>query len=493
MDMHDAALPMAPGSEDLIRFPDQDCWYLTGDRQRAAMFRGAARQLKAGLVASSGGLLICSTRREYDDGTVIEVRKAGSIFQLSIHCPLGHAGPGQGAPQLVPGLQAGQFFWVPGCFTRFDFHDPEHYLHNSIPLHLKGQYSDDAIANEGVVGGFLTLQQAGLPSSGTSPGGLVQHRYGCLVFEGSSLDDSAGGHRLSLGSASLPTDGPFTISCLFRLHGPVGYDYTQTYQTELLGNGYPVFNVVKPRVLFSTDGEEWTAKCPGGLAPLVAYAIPSRFSRHWVRLSYPWPPYNEDFVSRSERSIGFMELESECPDAPLLATYYAADSPYWDKVELELLDVLSGEVKAAWDINGSSGNSDPYTSFCRFVVPENHEKAFGTRVSRMLQDGSGRYATVLSSFYDATGNTTTFVLQDWLHKRPIGSSGETAQMRFGRQPFPLNNPSGVVIGFNLLGMCFLNDGNMRLVAGKVVDFESGYANPPMVSSRWPWAHGITRS
>ena len=116
MDRHDDVSPLLPGSQDLIRFPDQDCWSLTGDWQRAAMFRGAARQLKAGLVASSGDLTICSASRQYDDGTVIEVHKAGSIFQLRIHCPVRQTSSGRVAPELVPTLSGGQFFLGPWVF-----------------------------------------------------------------------------------------------------------------------------------------------------------------------------------------------------------------------------------------------------------------------------------------------------------------------------------------------------------------------------------------
>ena len=478
---NDPALSL-PGGKDLIRFPDQDLWFLHGDRQRAETFRGAALQLKASLDrANTLEAGQCARVRRYDDGTVIEVRKQYNFYHLHITCPPREQGTADKPPQLVPELWSGQFFYVPGCFSRFDCFDPDAYLRNEIPTRLKGSFPADEIYNEGIVGGFLTPAQAGLPAPGTSPDGRISRQYGCLEFHGSSLDDADGGQRLKLGSASLPVAGPFTISCLFRLHEAVEFDYSQTYQTTVLDNGYTVNNVVKPCILFSGDGIAWTAKCPGGIAPLMAYAVPTYFSRHWVRLTYPWNPYNQDFVSSAKPQIGCVELENICPGAPVLATNYDAASPYWDKIASGGLDALTGDVDAVWVLNVTLNNTAPYTAFCRFVVQGRHEKSVGTRVSRSLDDGTVRYAAVFSSSYDAGTEKTTLVLQDWLHKQPMGSEGETAQMRFGMQPFPLNNPYGVVIGFNFQGLCFLNDGTMRLVAGKVSDFESEYSTPPILS------------
>jgi len=492
--MTDDASLYLPDSADLIRFADQDIWFLHGDRQLAETYRGAALQLKASLDRENTlGLGQCARVRRYDDGTVIEVRKLSNFYHLHIACPSKQQAPAVESPPLVPQLRTGQFFYVPGCSSRFDFFNPKAYMRNEIPLHLKGSFTDDAIYNEGVVGGFLTPAQAGLPAPGTSPDGSISRRYGCLQFMGSSLDDADGGHRLELGSANLPVDGPFTISCLFRLHAAVEYDYSQTCQTNVLGNGYTVNNVVKPRLLFSNDGVAWNAKCPGGIAPLMAYAIPSRFSRHWVRLTYPWNPYNQDFVSSAQSQIGYVELESICPGAPLLATDYDADSPYWDKIVSGGLEALTGDVDAVWALNDTLNNTAPYMAFCRFVVQGSHEKSVGTRVSRSLDDGTLRYATVFSSSYDAEADKTTLVLQDWLHKQPIGNGGETALMRFGLQPFPLNNPYGVVIGFNFQGLCFLNDGAMRLAAGRIADFENDYDTPPILSaplSLGSWHHAV---
>lgn len=317
MEMHSAALPMVPGSEDLIRFPDQDCWYLTGDRQRAARFRGAVLQLKAGLVAASGGGLISSTRREYSDGTVIEVRKAGNIFQLFVHCPLFASTSGRDdvIPFVEPG--PGQFFYLPECVGRFDFTS---YV-NAIP---KKKFAATMGVGRSVV--FLKPSKRGLPAPGVVAAVGLTRDYRVAVMPGDALDTAtASASALEFPATMLPSIGAWSVSCMFRLDAPVQYDYTFS-QLDVL-------NAVRPRVLFSGNGTDWRFDCPGSVSPLVGYMRPSLFSSGYVDMTYPWPPYNNDF-SKTIRFYGYKEIvpSSDCWTAPLLESAFSDNSPYWDNV-----------------------------------------------------------------------------------------------------------------------------------------------------------------
>lgn len=76
-----------PGGTGLIKFSEQVFWNLQGDKQRADSYRGAALQLKASLDAGNAkGVEQCSVQRKYDDGTVIDVRKAYNFYYVTIYC-----------------------------------------------------------------------------------------------------------------------------------------------------------------------------------------------------------------------------------------------------------------------------------------------------------------------------------------------------------------------------------------------------------------------
>lgn len=466
-----------PGSGGLIRFPEQVVWQLDGDKDRADTYRGSALQLKACLDSGNvNNLQQCSATRQYDDGTVIEVRKTYNFYDMSIYCPTVVKEQQEEAPPLVPELKSGQFFWVPGCKARYGFREGNE-LYNEIPV-KKGSVTGDT-TNTGNVTSFLSLKEVGLPVPGVSPDSSIARQYRVCQIDGADPDTGYSGSRLEMSSVHIPMDGPFSISCVVRLRKEIQIDYSFSSKTKELDSGYTIYNPIKARFLFSDDGDAWSATCPGSLAPLVGCKIPSRFSDHWVNFTYPWPTYNNNFVSGEEKQIGYREIATVCDGEPLLTSDYSAASPYWDKVPTGELETLSGTFAGGWAENTETANTDPYASYCRFNVPGIHTKDVGTRAVRTLENGEHRYSTVYSCSYDEGAGTTSFVLKDYQFKRYMAESDGGASITFGSQPFPVCHPEGYLVGINLLGLCWYN-GN-RILAGKICDFQNEYTFAPIVS------------
>ncbi len=469
-----------PGGTGLIKFQEQVYWSLQGDRQRADSYRGAALQLKASLDAGNGkGVEQCSVQRKYDDGTVIDVRKAYNFYYITVFCPAGKVTqPGQELVNL-PVLQPGQFFWIPGCRARYSFKNED--LQNEI--YIKPGTIDPSIdiKNTGNGATFLALKDAGLSPLLPSPDGSISRDAKVCYLEGAEPGTGYSGARLDMSSYNLPTSGAFSVSALVRLRKPIELDYSFTSKTQELDCGYTVWNPIKPRILTSEDGENWSAVCPGSAVPLIGWHIPSRFSTHWVRITYPWPSYNTNFVNNYVEQIGYREIGTVCADEPLMESDYDAASPYWDKVVAGEQETLSGEFQNGWDENSEVTNTEPYDSYCTFKVDDDHAKTAGTRVVGSLSDGSKRYSTVLSYVYETDGEghitATIFTLQDYQYK--LHMTDAQPSLTFGAQPFPVNHPQGYMIGTNFLGLLWYN-GN-RILAGKVCYFETEYSLSPIVT------------
>lgn len=464
----------------IIPFAEQVFWSFQGDRQRADGLRGMAMQVVNRLKAANPTNQIASDALRLDDGSIIQVNKAYNFIYVTVFCPeKKRLQPGQ-EPVIIPVLQPGQFYYVPGCIGRYFFgHDD---LRNEIYLPPSYFAEGADTTNTGRGMSFLTLKEVGLPYPSASPDGSISRDAKVCYLPGANPDSGYSGSRLEMAPPHIPTSGPFSISCVVRLRKEIAIDYTFTSKTKELDCGYQVYNPVKPRFLFSDDGEVWTATCPGSLAPLVGYKIPSRFSNHWVNFTYPWPGFNEDFVTGAETQIGYREIGTVCPDEPLMASDYDAASPCWDKVATGALETLGGEYQSGWEENTEVANAAPYASFCTFKVDGAHGKDAGTRVVASLFDGSKRYATVVSYIYEYNGDgsvkDTILTLKDYQYKRYMTSAQPS--LTFGPQPFPVNHPQGYMVGMNLLGMAWYN-GN-RIIAGKISDFQTEYATPPIVSA-----------
>lgn len=468
-----------PGGDGLINFPEQMFWTLQGDEQRADAYRGAALQLKASLDrGNTQGLEMCSATRQYDDGTVIEVQKRYNHYHISIMSP--GEKPSRHAKHVVlPELQPGQFYYIPGCIGRYFFGNKD--LQNETPPSQGAIPEDMDSANTGEGVQFLSFRNAELPILATSPDGSISRPALACRLDGADPDSGYNGARLSLSAFHIPTNGPFSISCVVRLRQPVQMDYTFTEKTKELDCGYQIYNPVKPRQLFfDTDKGVWWTDCPGSLAPLVGYKIPSRFSNHWVRFTYPWPSHNLDFISNSDKQIGYRSVLQVCENEPLLESVYNSNSPYWDKVPIETLETISGEFLSSWDENIEMDNTDPYESYCTFKVSGDREFGSGTRVVAEHTDGTKRYATVVS--YEAgpiEGElpSTVVTLKDYQYKSYIFEAQPS--LTFGSQPFPVRYPKGYMIGTNIMGLSWYN-GN-RVIAGKICDFETEYNIRPIIS------------
>uniref|UniRef100_I2Q023 Uncharacterized protein n=1 Tax=Desulfovibrio sp. U5L TaxID=596152 RepID=I2Q023_9BACT len=480
------AFPLAP----------QIQWDLQGDRDRADKLRGVGLQVMEQLNRENVNDYAQYFKQvDYDDGSKIRVQRQKQIFvdlfTIFIYVPPAEQPNQDEAPELIPQLREGQFFWAPGCVARYGFREGKE-LQNEIPL-KSGSLGDLDSRNAGTGLAYLSLKEAGLPAPGTSPDGTIFRTCRVCRMEGVSPDSDQQPSQIILSALHIPAEGPFSISCLVRLRQSIEMDYSFTPKTRELDNGYTVWNPIKPRMLRSSDGASWSADCPGSLAPLVGYKVPTRFSRHWAKFTLPWPDYNDDFVSRQFNWIGYREIAATCPDEPLLTSAYDPASPYWDKVPTSGLETLDGEFVAGWEENAEDANAAPYASFCTFKMAGEHGKDIGSRAVGTLSDGSRRYATVhaVSREYNPDGSTktTTLTFKDYQYKLHLTDAASS--LTFGAQPFPVCHPQGYLMGINLLGLCWYN-GN-RLLAGKVCDFESEYALPPVVSdplALGEWHHAL---
>uniref|UniRef100_I2Q1D6 Uncharacterized protein n=1 Tax=Desulfovibrio sp. U5L TaxID=596152 RepID=I2Q1D6_9BACT len=464
--------------------PEQILWRLEGDKDRADALRGLGLQLKAQMQRENvNDYAVYSQNYRGKDGTACTVeRNRGPLvdtYTITIYCPPRRQARPESAETSIPALQPGQFFYVPGCVARYGFRKGRE-LYNEIPL-PSAYFGDADTTNEGNNIEFLSIKEAGLPPSGTSPDGSIARIYRICKLEAADQDSNDGGGQLLLSSALIPSRDAFSISFVVRLKEPIRYDYSFSSMTSAVGNGYTIYNPIKPRLLLSDDGNDFYSICPGSIAPLVGYKLPSRFSDHYVRLTYPWPTFNDNFTASEESLLGYREIGTACPDEPSLTSEYSITSPYWDKVVTGGLETLDGEFVAGWEENAEIQNTAPYASYCTFKVNGEHGKGIGSRAVGTLSDGSHRYSTVhaISREYNPDGSTksTTLTLKDYQYK--LHMTDAAPSIAFGSQPFPVCHPAGYLIGMNLIGLCWYN-GN-RIVAGKVCDFQSEYEFPPIIS------------
>jgi len=408
----------------------------------------------------------------FDDGTVVYVERCFNKYTAEVIVPIARK------------LQEGAFYWVPGCMARYDLSrsDRNCIINSEIADSkvLTATGSDEVASSQT----SKTIDEAGLPRCGSSPGGLITREYRIMVLPGDSTETklSQFASGLQYSDEVVPLSGPFTVSCLIRLNEKIKYDYSFTEKTEEINNGFVVYNPIKPRVLSSTAGETWFTECPGSIAPIIGILNPSRFSNHYVKMTNPWPSTNENFVSNQKKQIGYREIGSVCEDEPLLLTEYSRDSPYWDKVEIGSIETLEGEFVDFWEENTEINNAAPYASFCKFKVDGDHRMPIGTRVAGLTGSGDTRYATIdtFTCEYNEDGSikNTTLTIKDYQYKLYINST--TPTLSFGSRPFPVCHKQGYMIGLNYIGLFFVN-GN-KILAGKLCDFENEYVYNKIMSS-----------
>lgn len=491
----------------IIPFAEQVFWSFQGDRVRADSLRGLAMQVVNRLKAAHPTNKIASDALRLDDGSIIQVNKAYNFIYVTVFCPEKRQLKPNQEPVNLPVLQPGQFFYIPGCRARYSFKNED--LQNEI--YIKPGTIDPSIdtTNTGQGATFLSLKDAGLSSFLPSPDGSILRPAKVCYLEGAEPDTGYSGGRLQMSSYNLPTSGAFSVSALVRLRKPIEMDYSFTSKTKELDCGYTVWNPIKPRILTSKDGETWSAVCPGSAVPLIGWHIPSRFSKHWVRFTYPWPSYNDNFVANADNQIGYREIGTVCDGEPLMASAYDAASPYWDKVEAWPYSESwtlggAGDVRVTYhgegfedfhEENAQSENTAPYASYCTLILSRNgyygdpyinslpSEPPVGMRCVAYTSDGDVRYGTVISTSLEGLTSggyytTERIVIKDYEYKKYMKDA--TPNVAFGNCPFPVSHPQGYMIGTNFLGLMWYN-GN-RIIAGKVCDFESEYNLSPIVSN-----------
>ncbi len=454
----------------------------SGDKQAGQARRGLVLQALQMLKTENvWNLPQYSKSVQWDDGTIITVRRNHTMYTAEVFVPESNFAEEEVPRQidLLPVLRPGQFYHIPGCKTRYFFRDKD--LQNEIYIAPGSIDSSIDTINEGRGMTFLSFKDVGLLPLRPSPNGSITRSAWVCYLEGAEPNSGYSGARLNMSSYNLPTSGAYSISALVRLRKPIELDYSFTSKTKELDCGYTIWNPIKPRILMSEDGTTWSAVCPGSAAPLIGWHIPARFSTHWVRFTYPWPTYNDNFISNYTDQIGYREIDTVCDDEPILKSDWYPVSPYWDKVPFGELETLDGEFQSGWSENAENANAAPYASFCTFRVAGAHGKDPGTRVVASLSDDSKRYATVVSYIYEYNGDgtikDTVMTLKDYQYKLYITDAQSV--LTFGNQPFPVNHPQGYMIGTNFLGLLWYNGD--KIIAGKICDFESEYEFPPIVT------------
>jgi hypothetical protein len=456
--------------------PEQVEWVIEGDRRKADELRGIGLQLKDQLRAQNvnDDKVYTLGPYEYPGGVKIAVQRQQQIYvdlyRIFIYWPPGLGGGPEPEQAEIPELEKGQFYWVPGCKARYDI---KKSWENNIP---NGELKDETILR-GVSVSTLSAKQAGLPAGGVSPDGSIARSYRVASLPGNTAIETKLTSFLELSAKHIPPEGEFSISCVVVLNKEIEPDYTFSQKTNDLDCGYQIYNPIKPRVLRTEDGgETWGYTCPGSIAPILGVMIPSRFTDHYVDITWPWPSYSDNFINSELRVIGYREVGTICDGEPTLTSEYSTTSPYWDKVTVGSLTTLSGEFTDFWEDNTSVQNTAPYVSYCRFVVDGNYRSLSGRAVAQ-TQSGAKRYATVEdASFSDGK---TTFILKDYQHQRYIKDANPS--ISFGDQPFPVCHPEGYLAGINLCGLFWYN-GN-RILAGKISDFQNEAQYSPIITNK----------
>lgn len=459
---------------------------IKGDQVRGARLRGRALQLLRITKEQNFQHLpvwqmtfhqdpLTGAKAEAGPGTDVFV--CSVIFgqpQVEIHAASeDEARAGEASAASDAPLSPGQFYHIPGCVARYDFKGS---LENAVPFTEGDQEEGAGNTNSGSWTSVFSFPEAGLRALRGSPGGVIRRDFHVFRLDGGSVDADEDAMSLSMSRTNMPGTGPFSVSCVARLNEEIVMDYTFTEKTEELASGFEIFNPIRPKVLRSEDGERWYAECPGSIAPVVAYLAPDRLSTHWSLITFPWPPFNSNFLSSWGQQIGFREIVENCPGEPLL-THGDKMSPYWDQVTPGSLDVLDGTFENFWEENAEIRNAGCYFSYCTFRVPGSHVKAVGTRVAGTCPDGSRRYARVFARIYDTVSDTTLFTLQDYQHRKYVNHA--VPSLEFGTQQFPVVHPNGYLTGMIFQGLCWYN-GN-RILAGKLCDLEADYKNDLLVT------------
>ncbi|QLA21272.1 hypothetical protein [Desulfolutivibrio sulfoxidireducens] len=283
-----------------------------GDTLAAAALRPAAwRELDTLVRLNVNDLDVVSRTVRFDDGRVIVCRRVGGRDLVDIHAPRPRSRPrGEREPSPPPRpVEEGFFYVIPGCVARYDGSGD---LVNAIP---DGPLSGWTVGTGAAVA-ILPFEDTGLPDPGVVPETGDER-----VFDAFRLPGGAASGLL-YAPGHIPASGAFALSCLFRLRERLEYDYTFDEKG--------VLSPVRPYVLQSGDGVDFTWNCPGSLSPVIGFCEPMAHPDWVEEVTYPWSPWNEDFSENTEDVAGIKRVEQSCADAPLLAPDGSAGDPYLD-------------------------------------------------------------------------------------------------------------------------------------------------------------------
>ena len=233
-------------------------------------------------------------------GEHIECRRIGALDCLTITTPRLH--PATEVTRIAPDTPLpppGYFYAIPQCLARYEGITS---LVNAIP--------DGALAGWSLgPGNAVTIcrpGKAGLSEAAGLPEAGLNREVGVFELPGGS------GSGLLFGREHIPDNSPFSVSCLVRLREPLEYDYTY--------DARGVYNPFRTYLLRSDDGERFTWDGPGDIAPLLGFCSPHLHPGWSETVTYPWAPWNENFVKNVEQLAGAKRLTDQvCAEAPLLA------------------------------------------------------------------------------------------------------------------------------------------------------------------------------
>ncbi|MFZ5813458.1 MAG: hypothetical protein ACOY4F_15585 [Thermodesulfobacteriota bacterium] len=283
-----------------------------GDTLAAAALRPAARrELDTLARVNVNDLDVVSRTVRFDDGRVIVCRRVGGRDLVDIHAPTRRLRTAGGREPALPPRhgEEGFFYVIPGCVARYDGPGD---LVNAIP---DGPLAGWTVGTGSAVA-LLPFSETGLPDPGVVPETGDERVYDAFRLPGGAASG------LLYAPGHIPASGAFALSCLFRLRERLEYDYTFDEKG--------VLSPVRPYVLRSGDGVDFTWTCPGSLSPVIGFCEPMAHPDWVEEITYPWSPWNEDFAEKTEEVAGIKRVEQSCPDAPLLAPDGSAGDPYLD-------------------------------------------------------------------------------------------------------------------------------------------------------------------
>jgi len=271
-----------------------------GDPTRfAPLRREALRELDTLRRENAFDLPVYTRSVRLDSGERIICRRVGEQDVVEIHAPTFQERRQLGIFRKPPRPRRdGTFYAIPGCLARYPgLSDCNNAIEDGPLANWQLGLGADVTRLPGVAAGLP--EPLGLPEAG------IAREVGVFVLPGGS----ASGILYSRGH--IPDSAPFSVSCLVRLREYLEYDYSY--------DARQVLNPIRPYWLQSADGGEFTWDCPGSISPVIGFCSPHLHPDWVASVTYPWLPWKENYLQKTEQLLGAKRAGAACPDAPLLA------------------------------------------------------------------------------------------------------------------------------------------------------------------------------